>query len=382
MIFISDHVYIEKDNVLYSTGSLNDTIIERYERMLGDVLIVGYKRKYEPSFEKYIKDGNVAKKARFELFSKSNNPLKIKKLFDSKVAPLLSNNGPVVIRMSILGLFAAKYCRKHNINYLIEVVASTWDSLWYHSLKGKIAALFITPITKREIKKAPNVIYVTNSFLQKHYPTRGESIGCSDVELSREKYNLEDRIFHNESIDLHNLSICTVANVEVKYKGQKLVLKAMKALRKKGFLVKYYLAGPGNQNRLKKIAKKYKISDWVYFLGPLTHAEVFDLMKKVDIYIQPSYQEGLPRAVIEAMSLGLPCFGSTAGGTYELLDEKCVFKKGDWKEIARLLESITKEEINKLSSLNYNRSLLYDKDLLDKKRKDFYLTSFSGNCNE
>lgn len=378
MIFISDHVFINKDNILYTTGSLNDEIIERYNKMVGKITIIGYQKKYTASVCKYIKEGNVASKADFKLFVKSNNPCKIKKLFDKEIKPIINKNNPVIIRMSILGVVTAKYCRKNKIPYLIEVVASTWDSLWYHSFKGKLLAPAITFVTKKEIKKAINVLYVTNNFLQKNYPSSGNMIGCSDVELNNSNYNIAYRIEHNKKIDLKELKLCTVANIEVKYKGQDLVLRAIKDLKSKGYNLKYYLVGAGNKQRLYNLAKKEGLLDNIIFVGPLPHSEILPYLSNMDIYIQPSYQEGLPRAVIEAMSVGLPCLGSTAGGTYELINDNCVFKKGKYKEITKIIIDLDKDKLNKYSIENYNRALLYDKNIIDSKRTEFYRKCLLG----
>ena len=90
----------------------------------------------------------------------------------------------------------------------------------------------------------------------------------------------------------------------------------------------------------------------------------------MDIYVQPSLQEGLPRSVIEAMSVGLPCIGSDVAGIPELLDKEWVFKRKGNKaeEIAELLKNIEKDSLRKQAERNYKESSLYDYVLLLKKR--------------
>ena len=91
----------------------------------------------------------------------------------------------LIIRLpSMIGNLAVKIARKYKKPYLVEMVGCPWDALWNHSLKGKLFAPIMTYITKQEVKNAPYVLYVTKEFLQKRYPTKGKSVGCSDVMLN------------------------------------------------------------------------------------------------------------------------------------------------------------------------------------------------------
>ena len=66
---------------------------------------------------------------------------------------------------------------------------------------------------------------------------------------------------------------------------------------------------------------------------------VLNWLDDIDIYVQPSFQEGLPRALVEAMSGGRPAFASTTGGIPELLPADCLHCPGD---AARLGASIAR----------------------------------------
>ena len=73
------------------------------------------------------------------------------------------------------------------------------------------------------------------------------------------------------------------------------------------------------------------------FLGLKTSKEVMKILKDADIYLQPSLQEGLPRSVVEAMSVALPCIGFNTGGIPELLEPEFVVDQKDVKGIVRCL---------------------------------------------
>ena len=90
-----------------------------------------------------------------------------------------------------------------------------------------------------------------------------------------------------------------------------------------------HLVGGGNNEFLKKIANKNAVGNQVIFHGKLEHDEIFKWLRDIDIYIQPSDTEGLPRSVIEAMSVACPVIGSNAGGIPELINSSAIFDKGN-----------------------------------------------------
>jgi len=104
----------------------------------------------------------------------------------------------------------------------------------------------------------------------------------------------------------------------------------------------------------------------------MPHGEVLRWLERVDVYIQPSKQEGLPRALIEAMSRGCLAFGSRTAGIPELLPEKYLFSKGSRKEIARLLKSVSIEEMTDAAKINIDAANQYNRDVLNARRKEFF----------
>ena len=101
---------------------------------------------------------------------------------------------------------------------------------------------------------------------------------------------------------------------------------------------------------------------------------MFPFLDEMDLYIQPSLQEGLPRAVMEAMSRGLPALGARTGGIPELLGAEYIFPRKGVDAIARLLPSITPEEMERMATRNFERAKDYQKETLDKRRFELYST--------
>lgn len=71
--------------------------------------------------------------------------------------------------------------------------------------------------------------------------------------------------------------------------------------------------GAKENSFLKELAYKCGVSKRVIFCGGLASNQMPEYYDSLDIYLQPSKQEGLTRAVIEAMSQGCPIIDISIG---------------------------------------------------------------------
>lgn len=379
MAFIANSWVTEYNGHYYSTN-LNQTFWEkRYLRFFDEVIVIARVKKTDtdPS-GRYVLSDNERVHFKCLPYGSIFSRLLHARRDSAFVLSAIGDCDSVVCR----GWWGAFECKKLHKNYLIESVSCVWDALWNHSLPGKCVALPVYLMQRKAIQDAPYVLYVTKEFLQKRYPTKGMTVNCSNVELvTMDEAVLQKRL---EKIERHEgkLVIGTTAAVNVKYKGQQYVIQALGELKKKGITrFEYQLVGNGNQEYLKSIAKKYDVEDQVKLLGGMLHDKVFDWLDSIDIYVQPSKQEGLPRALIEAMSRGLPAFGAHTGGIPELLDDKYIFHK-DRKMVDRIcaiLESYDSDTMKAQAAVNFETAKEYQKEILDERRTNFYRKVFSGD---
>lgn len=293
--------------------------------------------------------------------------------------------GCVIARLpSLIGFLGVHYARLYNVPYFIEVVACPWDAYWNHSFLGKLIAPFIYLVTKKQVKNAPYALYVTNRFLQERYPCKGITVACSDVSLPAiENIVLEKRLKKISTMDLSKkIIIGTTAAVNIKYKGQQYIIKALGRLKKEGLdNYEYHLVGGGDNSYLKTVAKKYDVTDQVKFIGPVPHNQVFNWLDTIDLYCQPSRQEGLPRALVEAMSRGCPAIGAKTGGIPELIMPEYIFSNGNMKEICDLLKLFTdKNQLIKQARTCFNKAKEFESEYLNDKRNEFY-NNFKNSIN-
>lgn len=269
--------------------------------------------------------------------------------------------------------------------YLIELVGCPWDSMWNHSIKGKFIAPSAYYATKKRVKNAKYVVYVTNEFLQNRYPTDGNSVNCSNVMLeSFDDGILEQRLKKIENNKNKKLVIGTTAAVNIRYKGQQYIIEALGKLKSLGIdHFEYQLVGGGDQTYLRAVADKFGVTDRVKFLGAMPHKEVFNWLDTIDIYVQPSRQEGLPRALIEAMSRGLPAFGARTAGIPELLDSDMLFSNTsrNIQEICTILQNMKPEKMKQQAIRNYSEAKKYDKEVIEERRNKFFHDFIQNNRN-
>lgn len=289
----------------------------------------------------------------------------------------------VVARLhSIVGMRVLNYAHNRGKKCFAELMGDAWDGLWNHGLVGKLIAPYVFLMTKKVTWNADYALYVTNEFLQKRYPCKNPSVAASNVQLVEVSENvLHKRLQRIKGRDWKELRIMTTAAVDVRYKGQEYVIKAIPALNKSGIRVKYLLVGGGDQAYLKDVARKCDVEDQVEFVGRLPLSEVFDLLDTVDIYIQPSLQEGLPRSVIEAMSRGCPAVGAKTAGIPELLSPECVVKRKSAKDIAETISRIAnRAKMMELAKRNFEEAKNYQNSVLDAKR-EAYFSYIKAECD-
>ena len=370
ILFVSSLRLLVDDNNIYHHHCYTD-FLNRY-KYLGDINSLVCKKTISNSSLSIVENNNIhflpeLNTIRNRLKYRDSYNLIRKHIIDCDllITHLPSPHGDIAIRIAA----------KLNIPIYSVIVGCVWDSLFNHSIKGKLIAPFEYYSMRKSVNLSTYVSYVTNEFLQKRYPFNGLQLGCSDVSLpSTDNIVLTNRLNKIDELNLNGeLKVGTIGSLEVLYKGQEYVIKAISVLNRQGYNFHYYCVGQGDSERLYRTAKKYNVQDQIHFLGILQHKDIFNYLSDLDIYIQPSLQEGLPRAVIEAMNVALPIIGSNVGGIPELIKEDYITKKKSIIDICNKLRLlINKENLKIEATNNYQMSLNFNNEKLAKERTCFF----------
>lgn len=391
LAFIFDTVLLEDDNKNFFAINLSYKLWEDRYLPIFENIVVSTRVKKEPREEINKKKGYLMVNGNHvEVKPISNYKIvtdifiKRKKII-SQIRKIISDCDKVIIRMpSPLSSLACDICRAENKDYAIEMVADPWDGYWNHTkISGKIVAPYMLYKTKIQCRKAKRVLYVTNKFLQNRYPTKGKTTNVSNVLINE----ASDEVLQKRINKIKNMKdSCTlglVGNLNLKSKGHIVAFKALKKIKNKASEIKLELIGPGDPKYLMNEAKKYGLENNIIFRGTIPSGDaVLKWMDNIDILLIPSFQEGLPRVLIEAMSRGCPAIGSTAGGIPELINNQLLHKPGKYKKLAKDISNTinNKELLINLAVDNFNNAKAYTKEKLDKKRKKFWL-DFKNNIH-
>ena len=298
---------------------------------------------------------------------------------ERQMADAVRGADAVVARLpSEIGMLAIKHARQEGKPYAVEVAGCPWDGYFHH---GALAARLYAPLgylrMRRSLKAAPLALYVTSHWLQQRYPSSGSQASASNVELV--PFTTADEKRRDKRLAAiaggKKPVFGTVGSLRTKAKGIQVALAALAKLRKSGVEVEYRVIGPGDRKPWIRLAEQLGVADLVHFDGVRTPGEgVAAWLDEIDVHLQPSFREGLPRATIEAMSRGVACVGSTCGGIPELLPPVRLHRPGDVATLADRIRWLAGDAQALIAASRADRDMAcqFDPDELKRRRSAFF----------
>jgi glycosyltransferase involved in cell wall biosynthesis len=147
---------------------------------------------------------------------------------------------------------------------------------------------------------------------------RVEYIPGVGLDIKKIQSQVVDKISKRKEINLPE-DACIVLSVGElnKNKNHETIIKAISKL--KGQNLYYVICGQGqNESYLRELTKELGIEKQVRFLG--YRSDIYEILKVTDIFAFPSFREGLPVALMEAMACGLPIVCSEIRGNMDLIE--------------------------------------------------------------
>lgn len=284
-----------------------------------------------------------------------------------------------------LSFYLIKQCVKRDIPFVVEITTDVWtylspknNSLWYAS----VLRCYWHHLQKNACQKALGVSYVTQRHLQSRYPSYKRlhpedkvhfESAFTDADISVNDFAKTYKTFSDHKRDFKLVHVS--GSLSYDGKGYKELLMALNDL--KDVPVKLVLVGDGDFSEPNKaFVRQHGLENKIIKVGRINdRRELFEILSDSDIFVFPSYTEGLPRVVVEAMANALPCIGSDIPGNVELMQPESIVPVKNSKALSDKISYFISnpEFMEKQSELNLEKAkLFYSKEVTEQIANTFY----------
>ncbi len=104
-----------------------------------------------------------------------------------------------------------------------------------------------------------------------------------------------------------------------------------------------YFGGDGEREQAEQLCMEKGIADRVTFLGWVRGAEKEKLLKECSIYVLPTYHEGMPMSILEAMSYGMAVVSTYVGGIPHIItdgENGLLYEAGNTEQLTESLSAV------------------------------------------
>jgi len=160
-------------------------------------------------------------------------------------------------------------------------------------------------------------------------------------------------------------------------KGYHVLIEAINILIKKGQNIKLILIGDGpDRERLNNMIYKYNLMDRIRLLGYKQNARKY--LHLFDVFVMPSFREGFPITILEAMQAGVPIIATDVGGIPEMLqygNAGVIIKSNNIQLLVESIENILENNRMRENIINYASCIVkekYSSNIMGKKYNCLY----------
>lgn len=187
---------------------------------------------------------------------------------------------------------------------------------------------------EKTLKMPYKIIVLSNSWKEFY----GTLTSKEKIEVVYNSVDVPEYIQRENNVNVTGLFLGRIG----KRKGVYDLIEAIKKLKLKGVNFKILIAGDGEIEEAKKIVQQEDINNYIEILGWIDKKQATNYLKECDFYILPSYNEGLPMSVLEAMSYSLPVITTKVGGIPEVVNNEngILIEPGNIEQLANAIKNI------------------------------------------
>jgi len=172
------------------------------------------------------------------------------------------------------------------------------------------------------LRETDVLVFESSNTMRAFAPHAGRLIlNGIDTEYFRPRVDLRRRVRHALGIPDDRFVVLFLGRMD-RLKGIYLLLEALAILRRASSPLVCLLVGSIEVVDIPQRVAQLGIGDIVRVIGPVGKLEVLDYYCASDVFVLPSYLEGISSALIEAMACGLPVVATKVGGNPEVVRDK------------------------------------------------------------
>lgn len=222
------------------------------------------------------------------------------------------------------------HTRFYLTNFIATFLSNKYNYIHYHfehgssfvkdgSLFIKILAYLFDQSFGRYILKKSSKIFPISEGVKKFLIDNYKGLHYGPVLYN--SYNFKEHNFSKKKKPAI-LKLLFVGRI-IKTKGIYELIDACSELQKQGIPFVLTIIGDGSERKnVEKVVKENNLQKQVLVRGSLPYEETQKEYTKHDIFLNPSYTEGLPTTVLEAIAHGLTVIATDVGGTKEIIAKK------------------------------------------------------------
>ena len=317
---------------------------------------------------------NMGHKVHLVTYSKEKSFYKINKKISLAQLDLLKESGNILssLKNNIVRIIAL---RKYFISVKPDIIISFMTTTNMRTIISSRMLKIPTIVSERTIKRPPGMKKTKDIFRDCLYRFCDAVIVQTNIDKASYKYSENIHVIPNPILSIKKTGASYLKKEKIilgvgrlnMYKGFHLLIDAFSLLKERnGYKLVIIGDGQERENLLKQV-KKYKLQKLVQILH--RKKNVFEYFRKSDIFVLPSFYEGYPNVLMEAMYFGCACISfDCEHGPSEIITHGkngLLVEKNNVQELSRRLQYlITSSQIKK--TLQKNALEIIEKNNIQK----------------
>ncbi len=278
--------------------------------------------------EKFEQHG--IKVVNYDIIRESLNPLKelqaIKNIYNCIKNLNLDVLHTFTAKPNIYGTIAGK---KAQIPYIFNLVEGLGSFYLEDNPKSTLVRFVMEKLYKNTFKHCDGAIFV-NSDDPKYMLKQGlicqekitiiKSVGIDTEEFDIKKTKPKDLILLRQELNIQNKQVVLMVARAIFHKGVREFCQACEIVKKSYENVEFLLVGGLDKGNVSCVSEEFLENSQIKWLNHRN--DIFNLVALSDIFVLPSYKEGVPRTLLEAASMSKPIVTTDTTGCKEVVENE------------------------------------------------------------